>query len=214
MEKSTDKTLIIEEYIKYLQQNGKDPNSVFAFCNSIKIEEKSFYEYFNSFDAVKSESWKILVDEVIDVLMVDENYTEFTVREKYLAYCFTLIEVLKESRSYFQLILPKLSEGIKGHQQLSAYRAAFNEYIDQLLLEGKQSGEISNRPLVTNLYDKGFYTHQIALFKFHFNDVSPSFTKTDQFIEKSVNLTFDMLEKGVLESGLDFIKFIGKEVFA
>ena len=43
------------------------------------------------------------------------------------------------------------------------------------------------------------------------DDTSPSFEKTDVFIEKSVNTTFDLLDVAPLKSLIDFGKFIFKE---
>jgi len=40
------------------------------------------------------------------------------------------------------------------------------------------------------------------------NDDSKSFENTDAAVEKSVNLSLDLIEKGPLDSMLDFAKFL------
>ena len=47
--------------------------------------------------------------------------------------------------------------------------------------------------------------------KFWIDDTSSSFEKTDIFIEKSVNTSFDVLNIAPLKSLIDFGKFIFKE---
>ncbi len=49
--------------------------------------------------------------------------------------------------------------------------------------------------------------------KFWLDDTSPSFEKTDIYIEKSVNTTFDVLDIAPVKSLIDFGKFIFKEKF-
>jgi hypothetical protein len=41
-----------------------------------------------------------------------------------------------------------------------------------------------------------------------FNDKTSKFQQTDQAIEKSINLLFDVIAKGALDSLLDFGKFL------
>ncbi|HIC33012.1 MAG TPA: TetR/AcrR family transcriptional regulator, partial [Flavobacteriaceae bacterium] len=49
--------------------------------------------------------------------------------------------------------------------------------------------------------------------KFWMDDTSPAFEKTDIFIEKSVNTSFDVLDIAPIKSLIDFGKFIYKEKF-
>jgi hypothetical protein len=47
--------------------------------------------------------------------------------------------------------------------------------------------------------------------KFWLDDTSPSFEKTDIFIEKSVKASFDLIDTTPLKSIIDFGKFLYKE---
>ena len=49
------------------------------------------------------------------------------------------------------------------------------------------------------------------MLKFWLEDTSESFEKTDVFIEKSINTSFDLLDTKALKSMLDLGKFIFKE---
>ena len=55
------------------------------------------------------------------------------------------------------------------------------------------------------------WMQMIMILKFWINDTSPSFEKTDIFIEKSVNTSFDVLNVTPLKSIIDFGKFLFKE---
>ena len=53
--------------------------------------------------------------------------------------------------------------------------------------------------------------HLLVTMKFWLDDISPSFEKTDLFIEKSINARFDLMDIKPLQSIIDFGKFIIKE---
>ena len=51
----------------------------------------------------------------------------------------------------------------------------------------------------------------LTVMKFWIDDTSPSFEKTDIFIEKTLNTSFDVLNIAPLKSVIDFGKFLLKE---
>jgi hypothetical protein len=51
----------------------------------------------------------------------------------------------------------------------------------------------------------------LVTLKFWLDDTSPSFEKTDIFIEKSVRASFDLIDTTPLKSIIDFGKFLYKE---
>jgi hypothetical protein len=55
-----------------------------------------------------------------------------------------------------------------------------------------------------------FYSgmHFMFILQFWAHDESANFEKTDAAIEKSVNLAFDLIGKGILDNALDFGKFL------
>jgi hypothetical protein len=79
--------------------------------------------------------------------------------------------------------------------------------VNDLVTEGKDTTEVAERPF-TNQYEKAFWLHFLFITRFWVNDDSSDFEKTDAAIEKSVNLAFDLVGKGPLDSMLDFAKFL------
>ena len=51
----------------------------------------------------------------------------------------------------------------------------------------------------------------LTTIKFWLNDTSSSFEKTDIFIEKSVNASFDLIDTTAIQSVIDLGKFLFKE---
>ena len=59
------------------------------------------------------------------------------------------------------------------------------------------------------LYIKRYgYVDEFFLLLFWKDDESPGFEKTDAAVEKSVNLAFDLIGKGAVDSFIDFAKFL------
>jgi hypothetical protein len=92
--------IVINSYLDYILVKNQKPASVFAFCKDLEISEADFYEHFNTFEAIDRHIWKGYADETIDRLKSDEVFQTYSVREKTLAFFYTLFEILKANRSY------------------------------------------------------------------------------------------------------------------
>jgi AcrR family transcriptional regulator len=206
--KAAGKDKIVTAYRKMLLKEGREPSSVFAFCEMLGLKEDEFYQHFGSFDAIGSEIWKGYLQSVSIRLQSDKNYKDFLIREKILAFYFTLAEVLREDRSFAILTLKEWKNPAIPPKALKGFKSEFDAWLAPILVEGKQSGEIAKRPLLDNRYDGLFWLHLIFILQFWTNDDSAGFEKTDAAIEKSVNLAFDLIGKGVLDNALDFGKFL------
>lgn len=206
--KAAAKDKILKAYRRALLTDGKQPSSVFVFCQSLGLSEDDFYQYFGSFDAIDKEIWKGYLATVSGRLKKDTNYASFSIREKILAFYFTLTEVLKSDRSFVLLTLKDWKNPAMPPSFMKAFKKEFDSWLEPVLLEGKQSGEIARRPMLDNQYVSLFWLHLLFVLQFWSKDDSAGFEKTDAAIEKSVNLAFDLIGKGVLDNALDFGKFL------
>jgi hypothetical protein len=207
--KKDTKTLIVDAYIHHVLEYGKDPVSVYKFSKELKIDEVEFYSYFNSFNNVKAVIWQKLVDDTLLNIESQEVFKEYSVREKYLAFLFTMVEELKKKRSYFLATYPdhlKLTFG--AHDDFKLFKISFMKFAKELMLEGRETEEVADRPLLTDKYSDALWLHWGFVFQFWLKDNSIAFEKTDAMIEKSVNFAFDLFGKGALDSFLDFAKFL------
>ncbi|HEY5824294.1 MAG TPA: TetR family transcriptional regulator C-terminal domain-containing protein [Cyclobacteriaceae bacterium] len=195
-------------YVEYLLTEGKQPASVFKFCLDLGIKESDFYTQFGSFDAIESRIWQEFIDKTITRLRGDKSFGSFIVREKILAFYYTLFEELKANRSLvlFQLQPFRKIELVPSY--LKEFKKSFESFFETILSEGKGNGEVSQRPYLDKRYPQLFWVHFGFILLFWKEDFSADFEKTDAAIEKSVNLAFDLIGKGALDSAIDFAKFM------
>ena len=57
-------------------------------------------------------------------------------------------------------------------------------------------------------YADGLWVNFVFIINFWLKDNSKGFEKTDEAIERSVNLAFDLMGKSALDAALDFGKFL------
>jgi AcrR family transcriptional regulator len=195
-------------YREYLLTEGKKPISVFKFCKENGMEEVEFYEHFGSFDAIEKAIWQGYVVRTKQRLEADPAFAKFTSREKILSFYFSLAELLKTDRSFVLHQLASVRHPGSTPVFLKSFKVSFEEWINTVLNEGKNSGEIAKRPYLDERYAALFWMHLLFILKLWSNDDSPGFEKTDAAIEKSVTFVFDLIGKGVLDSAIDFGKFL------
>ncbi|TVP46154.1 MAG: TetR/AcrR family transcriptional regulator [Mongoliibacter sp.] len=200
---------IIQGYIEYVLEHGQEPPSVFKFAKDLKMKEEDFYSYFTSFEGIKSAVWTRLFEETLGNLESQEVFKEYSAREKLLGFLFTWIEELKKNRSYL-LASYQSQKNTKGvlPMEVKAFRDKFKDFANEIILEGKETEEIANRPLISDRYDEALWLQVWFVFQFWLKDTSPAFEKTDAAIEKSVNLAFDLMGKSALDTFVDFAKFL------
>ena len=202
---------IITFYMDYVLEHSEQPKSVYIFAKHNNFEESKFYEFFGSFDAIEKHVFKAFHDNTITALHKSKDYQDFEPRNQLLSYYFTFFENLTANRSYVIYALHKHKNSLKSLQALTELKASFTHYIDELgieLIDIKQEdlNKIQNRGLKETAW-----LQLLLTMKFWMDDTSPSFEKTDIFIEKSVNTSFDVLNVAPLKSLIDFGKFIFKE---
>jgi hypothetical protein len=204
--KSWSKQAIKEGFLEEVLVNGSVPVSVFAFCKSNGYTETSFYKNYNSFDHLENDIWKSWLEETIAGLEADNGYHDYTVQEKLLAFYYVWMQQLLNHRSYAAMRLGQMS---KDHlpSYLRGLKETFDLFIHDLMIEGKDTREIANRPF-DRVYPKGFWIQFLLIHQFWLKDMSEGFEETDAFIEKSVRFSSDFIARGPLDSLQDLAKFM------
>jgi hypothetical protein len=195
-------------YIEAVLTQGARPVSVYKFCLDLGIKEEEFYNLFGSFEGLENYIWKGFIDKTISRLKADKAYQTFITREKILAFYYTLLEELKSSRSFvlFQLENSRKFELVPEY--IKGFKAQFEDYFESVLTVAKGKGEVATRPVIDRRYPQLFWLHLGFILLFWKQDSSPGFENTDAAIEKSVNLAFDLIGKGAVDSAIDFAKFL------
>ena len=199
---------IIEAYIDFVLKNGKDPASVYAFCTAIDITENQFYDSFASFRNLESEIWKSLVTSTVETLNANSEYHEYDVREKLLSFYYTLMEALRNNRSYILVSYKNQDRREMRPAFLKGTQSVFKSYIESLIEEGVQSEEIKKRPYLSDKYDEALWVQFLFVLYFWIKDDSPGFEKTDAAIEKAVKLSSELMGEGPVDSFIDLAKFL------
>ncbi|MFY0631445.1 MAG: TetR/AcrR family transcriptional regulator [Flavobacteriaceae bacterium] len=202
---------IISWYMEYVLENGKQPTSVFSFSKENNFEEASFYKHFGSFDAVEKGIFKAFLDNSIILLEKSQDYETFDARNKLLSFYYTFFENLTANRSYVIYALNKNKNQLKSLQSLSELRKSFIEYIDSLGIETIDLKEERIMKFQEKSIQESAWFQLLVTLKFWMDDTSPSFEKTDLFIEKSVKASFDLIDTTPLKSIIDLGKFLFKE---
>ena len=198
---------VFKKYIEFELLEGRAPHSVFEFCKKNRFSEENFYEHFNNLDQVKSLFLKSLIDETIEVLDKDENYDDYSGREKMLALFYTLFEIFKSNRSYLIHKYSNFSDVKENYKDWKKFFLQFEARVTQIIQDAKSNEEVIERPLVGKYYAKSFQLTFTYVFRTWVNDTSKGFETTDVAIEKSVNLAFELLGQGALDQIIDFGRF-------
>jgi hypothetical protein len=202
------KAAIIDAYLDYVLTENKQPKSIYAFCKHLEITEDVFYNHFNSFQQIEEQQWVTFYDETKKILESDEVYGSFSVREKMLSFYFTWIEQLKKKRSFCTYYTSQYKQDLMLGKGMKDFKSVFKTDVKSLIIEGISNEEIAQRTKISDQYDELFWLINLFILRYWLNDTSNKFEKTDAAIEKAVNLAFDLISRGALDSLLDFGKFM------
>ncbi|PKQ46207.1 TetR family transcriptional regulator C-terminal domain-containing protein [Confluentibacter flavum] len=202
---------IITFYMDYVLEHNEHPKSVYAFAKANNFEESLFYTHFGSFEAIEKHVFKVFFENTITVLEKNEDYKTYDSRNKLLAFYFTFFENLTANRSYVVYAFNKHKNSLKNLDVLSELKRHFSKYIDQLGIETLDIKQAQIEKLQNKAISESAWIQLLVTMKFWMDDTSASFEKTDIFIEKSINTSFDILNVAPIKSVIDFGKFLFKE---
>ena len=203
-------TRLRDAYMAYILEEGKQPASVYSFAKSLGISEADFYTAFNSFEVLEKGIFTGFHNQTVATLEADAAYAGYTVRERLLAYYFTLMQSLLANRSYVLRSMKGATPKAFSFtpELLSGMRKGFTDFASQLVAEGIQSSEIKSRPYISDKYAESLWLQLLFVLNFWLADESQGFEKTDAAIEKAVNLSMDLMGSSTVDAAFDFAKFL------
>ncbi|GAA4806464.1 TetR family transcriptional regulator C-terminal domain-containing protein [Litoribaculum gwangyangense] len=211
--KTITKNDIISFYMDYVLEHDQNPKSIYAFAKSNHFEEATFYKYFPSFEAIEKGIFESFFSNSLEALNKSEDYLMFDARNKLLSFYYTFFENLTANRSYVKHVLYKYKNDLKGLKVLSGLKQHFTNYIHDLGIQMLDIKQEQLEKIQQKTLKESAWLQLLLTMKFWLDDTSASFEKTDIFIEKSVNTSFDVLDIAPLKSVIDFGKFLFKEKF-
>ena len=197
----------ISAYVDYVLEEGKEPASVFKFAKSLNAKEGDFYQEFSSFRYLESFIWRSMLNDTLETLNNDPDYAGYDARQKGLAFFYTFFEHAKQNRSFMMARFPRGACAFRS-KALCSLREGYTEYAENLLLGGQNDGSVADRGRANEVYPKVSLAHFFFVIEGFLEDDSAAFERTDALIEKSVNLGFDLVGTQIIDSAIDFLKFV------
>nr|WP_299382775.1 TetR family transcriptional regulator C-terminal domain-containing protein [Allomuricauda sp.] len=209
--KKVTEKFLVSTYMNHVLQHNEAPRTVFNFAKENNFDEHSFYEHFGSFEALEQKIFTSFFEQTHQLLEKNKDYQDFDARNQLLSFHYTFFELLTANRSYVVYVLDAKKSMLKSVKSLRGLRKVFMAYVESLDIE---TLDIKNKELErfqSKTLQEGAWLQLLLTLKFWLDDDSASFEKTDIFIEKSVNTSFDLILTQPLKSVMDLGKFLYKE---
>ena len=201
---------LIKMYVNYILNHDKKPVSILVFTKHNNFEEALFYKHYESFEALEQRIFSSFFEQTIELLEKNEDYIKYDARNKLLSFYFTFFELLTVNKDYVNFVL-KNTPKLKLIKLFTTFKKVFTDYIETLEIERIDIPQKHLVCLQNTCLKQGAWIQLMLTLKFWVDDTSKSFEKTDIFIEKSINTSFDIINIQPLKSFIDFGKFIFKE---
>lgn len=205
------KDLIVSMYMNYVLEYSEKPKSVFHFAKINGFTESEFYVFFGTLESIEKEIFNIFFDKTIELLLKDDNYENYDMKTKLLSFYFTFFELITANRSYVSMTLKQHQNQLKNLMILSEFRNKFKDYISEIITDDFRVKIEKLQQYQEKVLTESFWFQFLLTLKFWMEDTSPSFEKTDIYIEKSVKVSFELIDITPIDSLIDFGKFIFKE---
>ena len=197
-----------QAYINHVLLNDEQPRSVFVFAKENELAEEEFYKYFGSFESIEQSIWKGLLDTAITEVKAQEIWSQYSSREKVLSLFFSFFELLKSKRSFTVFSLKHAPKSLGSPSVLNTLKAEFEKFSEDVLHEGIDSGELLDRKFFSKRYKDALWMQFGFILNFWMKDSSAGFEKTDEAIEKGINVSFDLFQRSPLDNLFEYGKFL------
>lgn len=197
-------------YIDHVLTEGAEPKSIYLFAKNNEMTEEEFYRFFGSFEAIEQSIWADLARRTIDEIKTQEIWAQYSSREKALSFFYSFFELLKSKRSFAVYSIKKHQRHLSHPRILDNLKVIVDSFADDIIKDGLESGELADRRFLTKRYKDGLWIQFGFVLNFWINDNSAGFEKTDEAIEKGVNVTFDLFQRSPIDNLLDYGKFLVK----
>jgi hypothetical protein len=201
---------IQKAYIDFVLTEGEQPKSVYVFAKKNKMAEEEFYRFFGSFDAIEQSVWTDLANKALIEIKEQEIWAQYSAREKALSFFYSFFELLKSSRSFAVYSIKKQPRTLSSPCVLDGLKDVFEAFAENILNEGIETAELSDRKFFSKRYKDALWIQFGFVLNFWINDNSAGFEKTDEAIEKGVNVTFDLFQRSPIDNLFEYGKFLAK----
>ncbi|MBC7845954.1 MAG: TetR/AcrR family transcriptional regulator [Flavobacterium sp.] len=205
------KDKIVSMYMNYRLENNEKPKSVYQFAKTNGFDETEFYSFFGTLESIEKEIFKMFLEKTVELIQKAPGYEAYDMESKMLSFYFTFFELLSANRSYVVMSLKEHQNQLKNLMQLSSLRIGFKNYITEIMTDEVRTQHEKFQNFQEKAIQESSWIQFLLTMKFWLEDESAAFEKTDIYIEKSVKLSFELMNIAPIDSLIDFGKFIFKE---
>ncbi|KQS38134.1 TetR family transcriptional regulator C-terminal domain-containing protein [Pedobacter sp. Leaf194] len=197
-------------YLDYVLTNNEKPKSVYSFTKKLKITEADFYQFYASFESIEKNIWFELTFETINTIKQQEVWLQYSSREKMLSFFYSYAENLKNQRSFIIYSLKNYKGKFSTPNVLAGVKPIFENFAEEIINEGLENGELAERRFLSKRYKDALWIQFAFILNFWINDDSDGFEKTDEAIEKGINVTFDLFQHSPIDNLFEYGKFLSR----
>lgn len=201
---------IRKAYLDYVLTNNEKPKSVYSFVKKLKITEAEFYQFYSTFESIEKNIWFELTFETISKIKEQEVWLQYSSREKMLSFFYSYVENLKKERSFIIYSLKNYKGKFSTPNVLAGVKPIFENFAEEIVSEGLETGELAERKFLSKRYKDALWIQFAFIINFWVNDDSDGFEKTDEAIEKGINVTFDLFQYSPLDNLFEYGKFLSR----
>ena len=202
---------IVSKYMDEVLEKGQKPKSVYHFAKENDFTEAEFYSFFGTLEGLEKEIFRLFFENSIRLLHQHEDYPQYDMKNKMLSFYFTFFEILTANRSYVLQSLKIDRNPLKNLVQLTLLRDHFKNYVSEILTDDFRLEQEKLQKFQEKAIQESAWLQLMLTIKFWMDDESAAFEKTDIFIEKSVNASFELMNVAPLNHLIDLGKFLFKE---
>jgi len=202
---------IITFYMDYVVEHQIKPDSVEDFAQLHQFDDVIFYNHFTSFKDLEKTIYNVLFENSLAILKQSPDYYSFSKKDKLLSLYYTFFENLALNQEFIRLNLKGFENQLKALSVFSKFKRSFITFIDELDLETFNLNVDSIEKIQKKTLKESAWIQFLFTMKFWLDDTSEAYEKTDIFIEKSINTSFELLETKSLQNIVDFAKFLYHE---
>ncbi len=202
---------IITFYMDYVVEHQSKPDSVEDFAQLHQFDDVTFYSHFTSFIDLEKTIYNVLFENSLAILKQSPEYYSFSKKDKLLSLYYTFFENLALNQEFIKLNLKGFENQLKALSVFSLFKHSFIAFIDTLNLETFNLNVDSIENIQKKTIKESAWIQLLFTMKFWLDDTSEAYEKTDIFIEKSINTTFELLDTKSLNNIIDLAKFLYKE---
>ncbi|MFL0353193.1 TetR family transcriptional regulator C-terminal domain-containing protein [Xanthomarina sp. GH4-25] len=202
---------IITFYMDYVIEHHGKPESIEDFSQLHHFDDSIFYTHFTSFKDLEKTIFNALFENSLVILKQSPEYPSFGKKDKLLSLYYTFFENLSLNREYIEMTLKGFENQLKALAVFSKLKRSFSAFIDELDLDTFNLNVDSIETIQKKTIKESAWIQLLLTMKFWLDDTSEAFEKTDIFIEKSLNTSFELLDTKTLHNIIDLAKFLYNE---